>query len=179
MNPCVIALSSRIGAGKSTIAKAVSERLGWPRVSFGHYVTEVARTHGMQESRARLQELGESLVKQDAAGFTKAVLSRISFRSGAVVDGVRHIEILHALQTVAAPLSVQLIYVETDEQVRIQRLTERGMTPDEIRAADSHSTEVQMRGALLENAGFRARGDGDTSKTVDLILEWLKNQEHR
>jgi dephospho-CoA kinase len=178
MNPSVIALSSRIGAGKSTIAKAVSERLGWPRVSFGDYVREIARNQGMQESRATLQELGESLVQNDAAGFTKAVLSKVNFRSGAVVDGVRHMEILHALQRLAAPLPVHLIYVDTAEEVRIQRLTERGMTAEEIKTADSHSTEVQVRGSLREKAALHTRGDGDTSKTADMIVGWLKNQSH-
>jgi dephospho-CoA kinase len=177
MNPCVIALSSRIGAGKSTIARAVSGRLGWPRVSFGDYVRKAARNQWVQESRATLQEVGESLVKQDATGFAGAVLSKVNFKSGAVVDGVRHMEILHALQNLVAPLPVHLIYVETDEQARIQRLTERGMTADEIKAADSHSTEVQVRGALRENAALRVRGDGDTSGTVDIILEWLKNRQ--
>src|SRR4051812_45764688 len=122
MSPCVIALSSRIGAGKSTIARAVSGRLGWPRVSFGDYLREAARKRMIQESRATLQELGEFLVKQDAAGFTKALLSQVDFKSGVVVDGVRHMEILHALENLVAPLPLHLIYVETDEQVRIQRL---------------------------------------------------------
>jgi dephospho-CoA kinase len=178
MHPCVIALSSRIGAGKSTIARAVSGRLGWPRVSFGDYVREAARNQGMQESRTTLQEVGESLVKQDAAGFTKAVLLTVNFWSGVVVDGVRHMEILHALENLVAPLPVNLIFVETDEQVRIQRLTDRGMTADEIKTADSHSTEVQVRGVLRQNAALRTRGDGDTSKTVDMIVEWLKVWQH-
>jgi dephospho-CoA kinase len=178
MNPSVIALSSRIGAGKSTIAREVSERLGWPRVSFGDYLRETARNQGTQESRTTLQELGESLVKEDAARFTKAVLSKVNFSSGTVVDGIRHMEILYALRNLVAPLPVHLIYVETDEQVRIQRLTERGMTADEIKKADSHSTEVQVRGALRDNAALCARGDGDTSKALDIILEWLKNRQH-
>lgn len=177
MNPSVVALSSRIGAGKSTIARALSQRLDWPRVSFGDYVREFAQNQGIQESRTTLQEIGESLVQQDAAGFTRAVLSKVNFGSGAVVDGVRHMEVLHALQELVTPLPVSLIYVETDEQVRIQRLAQRGMTVDEIKTADSHSTEVQVRGALREIAVLHARGDGDTAKTVDMIQEWLRNQQ--
>jgi dephospho-CoA kinase len=178
MNPCVIALSSRIGAGKSTIAKALSERLGWPRVSFGDYVRDVARSQGVQESRSTLQELGESLIQPDAAGFAKAVLSKVGFKSGAVVDGIRHLEILCALQKIAAPLSVHLIYVDIAEEMRIQRLTERGMTADEIAMADSHSTEMQVRESLREKAALYVRGDDDTWKTLDVIIGWLKSQPH-
>jgi dephospho-CoA kinase len=179
MNPSVIALSSRIGAGKSTIARALAERLGWPRVSFGDYVREVARNQGMEESRTVLQEVGESLVKEDAAGFTRAVLSRVNFKSGAVVDGVRHMEILHALEGLAAPLAVYLIYVDTAETTRIQRLTERGMAADEIKVADSHSTEVQVRGVLRENAALQTCGGGNTSEAVDAIVGWLNSQQQR
>jgi|SRR5712671_528307 len=179
MTPSVIALSSRIGAGKSTIARELSERLGWPRVSFGDYVRETARNQGMQETRANLQKLGESLVQQDPISFTKVVLSEVNFRQGAVIDGVRHLEILHTLQKLVAPLPVYLIYVEIDEKVRHQRLSQRGMTVDEIEAADSHSTEIQVGRALRENTALHAPGDGDTSKTVGLILEWLNNQQSR
>jgi dephospho-CoA kinase len=177
MKPCVIALSSKIGAGKSTIARAVSGSLGWPRVSFSDYVREVARNRGVQESRTSLQEVGEALVKQNATGFARGVLSKINFKSGAVVDGIRHMEILHALRNLVAPVPVYLIHVETDEQARIQRLTGRGMTADEIKAADSHSMEVQVGGALRENAALLVLGDGDPSGTVDIILEWLTNRQ--
>ena len=125
------------------------------------------------------KELGQSLVQRDAAGFTKAVISNVGFKSGVVVDGVRHLEILQALQRLAAPLPVHLIYVDTAEQVRIQRLAQRGMTVDEIRTADSHSTEAQVSGALRQKAALHTRGDGDTSETVDAIVEWLKSQQHR
>jgi cytidylate kinase len=176
MKPCVIALSSLIGAGKSTIARELSERLGWPRVSFGDYVREIARNRGLEESRVTLQELGESLVQNDAEGFTHAVLSKINFNSGAVVDGIRHKQILDALARVVDPLAVHLIYVETGEQTRFKRLSERGMTPADVMAADAHSTEVQVRGVLSEGASLYARGDGNTGETADMILEWLNGE---
>jgi cytidylate kinase len=178
MKPCVIAFSSRIGAGKSTIARKLSERLDWPRVSFGEHVKEIARNRGLKESRFALPELGESLVQNDAEGFAQAVLSKVNFRSGAVVDGIRHKEILDALTKVVAPLTIHLIYIETDEQTRIKRLVERGMTPADVKTADSHSTEVQVRGALCDGAALRARGDGNTAETVDMILEWLNGEQH-
>lgn len=178
MKPCVIAFSSRIGAGKSTIARNISELLDWPRISFGDHVREIARNRGLEQSRVTLQELGESLVQNDAEGFTRAVLSKVNFRSGAVVDGIRHKEILDALTRLVVPLAVHLIYIDTDEQTRFKRLIERGIAPADVKTAESHSTEVEVRGVLRESAGLRIRGDDNIAKTVDTILEWLSNQQH-
>ncbi len=176
MLPCVIALSSRMGAGKSTIAQALSDRLGWPRVSFGDYVREVARVRGLQESRSVLQQLGESLVQDDPRSLTAAVLSKVNIRSGAVIDGVRHTQILKTIRELVAPLAVVLVYVETEEKLRIQRLVRRGMTVDEIQAADCHSNEMQVKGVLRESAVLKVRGDGDTAEAVDAISETLSNR---
>ena len=162
-----------MGAGKSTIARALSERFGIPRVSFGDYVREVARARNLQESRPALQELGESLVREDPDRFARAVLSKVDFTSGAVIDGIRHIEILEAITKVVFPLLIVLVYVECDEQIRIRRLVERGMKVEEIRAADRHSTEMQVAGPLRARAVLEVRGDSDAAQAVDKVSEWM------
>jgi cytidylate kinase len=170
---CIIALSSSIGAGKSSVARALAEYFGIPRISCGDYVREVAQQRGIDTSRVGLQELGESLVEIDPRDFSRAVLARGNWKAGAVIDGVRHFEIYEALQQLAAPLPVLLVYVEVDEAVRLQRLAERGMSPEEINASGAHSTEVQVRDVLRDRAVLRLRGDRDTAETVGLLSEWL------
>ncbi|MGB2625018.1 MAG: ATP-binding protein [Candidatus Acidiferrum sp.] len=169
----IFGLSSKMGAGKSTIARALSERFGIPRVSFGDYVREVARARHLQESRPALQELGESLVREDPDGFVRAVLSKVHFTSGAVIDGIRHIEILEAITKLVSPLGVVLVYVECDEQIRIRRLVERGMKVEEIGAADRHSTEMQIAGPLRARAVLEVRGDSDAAQAADKVSEWM------
>jgi dephospho-CoA kinase len=170
----IVGLSSRMGAGKSTIARALAERLGIPRVSFGDYVRELARSRGLQQSRTVLQELGESLVQDGPERFVRGVLSKVPFQDGAVIDGIRHVEILKAIRNAVSPLTVALVYVETEEGVRIRRLIERGMRLDEIEAADRHSTEKQVSGPLRASAVLEVRGDSDTAKAVDAIVEWVE-----
>jgi adenylate kinase family enzyme len=162
-----------MGAGKSTLARALSDALGVPRISFGEYIRSVLRQRGIQESRTALQGLGESLVEDDARGFTTAVLSGL-WKEGAVVDGIRHVEVLQAIRDTAAPLPVVLVYVDVDEAVRKQRLAERGMSPEEIDAADAHSTEQQVGGELREMAALRVHGDRDLAEAVRLVSDWVK-----
>jgi dephospho-CoA kinase len=173
LEPCIIALSSKIGAGKSTLARELSRALGIPRISFGEYVRSVARKRGLPESRSVLQEIGESLVEADASGFASSVLSA-SWKQGAVVDGIRHVKVLHAIREIVSPLPVLLVYVEVDEHIRKHRLAQRGMRPEEINAADDHSMEQQVRHTLRGMAALRVSGDADPAVVVRLIAEALQ-----
>lgn len=168
---CLIALSSRIGAGKSTIARALSETLNWPRVSFGEYIRNVAREQRLSDSRASLQELGESLVEADATGFTTAVLSTVNWQDGAIVDGIRHLSVLQALRNLVSPMRVLPVYVEVEESVRLKRLRARGMSEEEIKRADAHSTEVDVQGVLRQMAVIAVRGDGEVRNAIHAILQ--------
>jgi len=176
MPVCIVALSSRMGAGKSTLARALAEEFCWPRVSFGDYVRGVARDRGMDESLPTLQNLGEVLVEADAGSFAAAVLSSVNWKSGAVVDGIRHVEVLDAIRRVVSPLPVFLIYVHSEESSRIRRLLERGMTHGEIQAADAGSTEAQVKIILRDRADLHVSGTSDIAKTVKEISEWLRSK---
>jgi dephospho-CoA kinase len=174
--PSIIGLSSRMGAGKSTLARALSDAFGIPRISFGDYVRSVALQRGLPESRTALQELGESLVEEDAFSFTSSVLST-RWRNGAVVDGIRHLQVLRAIRDIVAPVPVFLVYVEVDEAIRRQRLAQRGMSPEDIDAADRHSTEQQVRETLRAAAALRVSGDADPTLAVRLVAEALQKRQ--
>lgn len=168
--PCIIALSSQIGAGKSTLGHELSRAFGIPRISFGKYVRSVARKRGLPESRTVLQEIGQSLVEADTFGFTRSVLSSL-WKNGAVVDGIRHVQVLQAIREIVAPIPILLVYVDVDEPIRRQRLAQRGMRPEEIEAADNHSTEQQVRQALRKAAALHVSGEADPAIGVRLIAE--------
>lgn len=172
--PCIIAISSKIGAGKSTLAYELSRTFGIPRISFGNHVRSIARQRGLRESRRVLQEIGQSLVEADAAGFTRSVLSAL-WKKGAVVDGIRHLQVLHAIREIVAPLPVFLVYVYVDEPIRRERLAQRGMRPEEIEAADSHSTEQQVQQTLRKAAALHVNGDADPIMGVRLVAEAIQH----
>ena len=46
--PLVLAFAGRIASGKSTFSMGLAQVLGWPRVSFGDYVRQVARHSGLE-----------------------------------------------------------------------------------------------------------------------------------
>ncbi len=173
LKPAVVCFSSRMGAGKSTLASSLASSLGWPHASFGDYVRGVANQRGAGESREVLQQIGEELVSTNLEVFTRAVISRVGWEKGCVVDGIRHVQVLRALRTIASPLPIFLVFVDIDESVRRQRLRQRGMTDEEIDAADRHTIEDQVRKMLKEEADICLDGARDVPELVRDILTFI------
>jgi len=74
--------------------------------------------------------------------------------------------VLGALRTIASPLPIFLVFLDLDESVRRQRLRQRGMTDEEIDAADRHTTEAQVRETLKEEADICLDGARDVPELV-------------
>ena len=175
LNPAVICFSSRIGAGKSSLATSLGEFLGWAHASFGDYVREVANIRRLGESREALQQIGEELVSSSLEPFTRAVLSRAAWQHGCTIDGIRHVQVLDLITKVVEPLPVFLIFIDIEENIRRQRLLNRRMTDAEINTADQHSTEMQVKTLLRERADLRVNGTKDIPELIDEIVAWLQS----
>jgi cytidylate kinase len=173
LKPAVVCFSSRMGAGKSTLASSLATSLGWPHTSFGDHVRGVANQRGAGESREVLQQIGEELVSTNLEAFTRAVISRVAWEKGCVVEGIRHVQVLRALRTIASPLPIFLVFLDIDESVRRQRLRQRGMTNAEIDAADGHTTEAQVRETLKQEADIRLDGARDVPELVRDIRTFI------
>src|SRR5437879_891815 len=96
----VIALSGKLGSGKTTISSAIATLLGWRRVGFGDYVRKVVRERGLEETRQNLQVVGTELLEADPREFCKAVLSSGGWTSGEplIIDGLRHVRTIAIVQ---------------------------------------------------------------------------------
>lgn len=171
----VIAFSGRKRSGKTTIARAVSERLGWCYASFGDYVRTEALKRGLDVNRIEtLQDLGETLIGQGWSEFCKNVLTESSWTQaqGLVVDGIRHVEALRQIQCLTAPLSFTLIYVSTAEDVIIRRLG--CLNAAELSVIETHSTETDVIASLRDLADVTVDGSTPIQKSVDRILAYVE-----
>jgi hypothetical protein len=118
--PMVLVFAGRLASGKSTLSAGVAGALGWPYVSFGEYVRQVARSRGLDWSRHVLQELGAALIGQDCEGFCRAVLGQTDWDPGQplVIDGLRHVEAVDVLRQLVAPSTLLLIFITVNEPAR-------------------------------------------------------------
>jgi dephospho-CoA kinase len=176
LKPAVVCLSSRMGAGKSTLAISLADSLGWTHTSFGDYVRAVADQRGSGQSREALQQIGEDLVSNSLEPFTRAVISRVPWQRGCVIDGIRHLEVLATIKRIVSPLSVFLVFIDISEAIRKQRLRDRGMTDQQIDAADQHEIEAQVGTVITEQADLHVDGLSEIQPTVDQIRQFLEER---
>jgi dephospho-CoA kinase len=143
-------------------------------------MSEVSRTQrGAGQSREVLQQIGEELISTSLESFTQAVISRVPWQQGCVVDGVRHMEVLVAIKQIVSPLPVFLVFIDVPEAVRKQRLRDRGMTDQEIDSADHHEIEAQVRTVISEQADLHVDGQWEIQLTVNQIRQFLKNAPNK
>ena len=155
---------------------ALADEFGWQRSSFGDMVRAVARSRGLDDSRAVLQAIGEECETSDATGLCQAVLDAAGWSSGKplVVDGVRHVRILEILKSPVSPQAVVFVYLEAKEDFRRTRLQERvGCETDSLTVAEAHSTEHAVITRLPHLADIRL--STSTGSIEDLVGQ-LKHQ---
>jgi adenylate kinase family enzyme len=174
LKPAVICFSGLIGAGKSTLATSVAQSFGWPHTSFGDYIRDIAKERGTGQAREVLQQIGEEQVSTSLESFTHAVIARVPWHQGCVIDGLRHLQVLRTLRRIVDPLPVFVVFIDLDESVRRQRLRDRGMTDQDIDAADQHETETQVRTVITEQADLHVNGLVDVPSLVDQIRHFLQ-----
>lgn len=173
----VLAFAGGLGSGKSALTKALSARLGWPRVSFGEQVRSYAETLRKDPTdRAVLQQLGQALVLTKREEFVRDVLNQNPTEDSLIVDGVRHVEILLELRKQVAPRTLKLMYIKADPTVRQERLMERDHVERRVVARyDSDITEAQIGRILPQYAERTLDGSLPTELLVDEVVDFAKS----
>jgi cytidylate kinase len=165
----IIALSGLPGTGKTTLARALAEKLNGAYLGFGDHVRKLAREQDRASDRSSLQDLGETLVRDDPQGFTNGVLAQAPHDwKVLVVDGVRHLSVLDVLRDYArqSDASLQLIHLTVDMPVRIDRIVARGADPSTAPTAERHASERDVSQRLADSANICLDG----SKPVEQLI---------
>lgn len=173
----MIAISGRIGAGKSTVAAEVAARLNCKSTSFGNFVRQVAASRGVQADRQELQKIGEELVTADPLAFCRAVLSSADWKPNEtiVLDGLRHVAVLELLREIAAPQPVILVHLSATEDERAERLLQRRPT-DLLSTVEAHSTEQDVIRKLFQLADIRIETTGrSTGEAASEICQAIQS----
>ena len=175
----VLAFAGRIGSGKTTLTTALAEALGCKRASFGDYVRYVVNARGMPATRENLQRIGTDLLEHDKLVFCDAVLRYSGWTPGTslVIDGLRHAETIDLICQLVSPLKFRIVYLEIDEDTRLERLGLRGEGGREaLSLAESHSSEQQVISILARRADLIVDGGNSIQESVHRIVEWIRSQ---
>jgi dephospho-CoA kinase len=171
----VVAISGRIGSGKTTLSKDLAASLGCARASFGDYVRSVVQQQGLEPTRDNLQVVGTQMLQSDASAFCRSVLSSCGWQPGRdlVIDGLRHLRTIPIIETLITPSRMTIVYVWVPEEIRLLRLKKRG-EGDAIDVAriESHSSEQELD-SITQLATLHLRGDMARDKNVEEVQTCL------
>jgi dephospho-CoA kinase len=171
----VIGFSGKIGSGKSTLSTTVAEDLRFLYSSFGSYVRKVATTRNIPFTRINLQDLGQELLSRNIHDFCIGVLNDANWSIGKsiVIDGIRHIEVIHELNRIVSPDSVKLVYLDiSDEAIRKSRISNR---ESDITSSDKHTTENQIQdNSLMQTADLVVNSEKPIDVLCSEIVSWAK-----
>lgn len=175
----VLAFAGKIGSGKTALSGAVSEALGWRRASFGDYVRHVVSGRGLMETRENLQRIGTELLEADMFEFCRRVLTHSGWSNGEplIIDGLRHAETAPLISQIVEPAEMRIIYIDIDQQSRLNRLTRRGEgDPLLLTLAEQHSSELQVGSILRGMADLILDGRRPIPESTASVLQWVKKQ---
>jgi dephospho-CoA kinase len=179
---CVVAISGRLRSGKTSLALAVAEALGYRRASFGDYVRASADRQGLPHDRATLQELGAQLIaEQGWAAFCENALAEAGLagvKTAVVVEGVRHLDAIRTLRELFAPARVVLVHVDPDdEQQRLARVRGETGGDESLDSVERHSTERDAKDLLPAEADLIIRAGDGVDAARDGVLTWLSSRQ--
>jgi hypothetical protein len=136
-----IAISGRIGSGKSSVADLLSASLALPVLSFGTYVRSKSEPNA---SREQLQDLGAKLLDSlGPSGLVDAVLefNGLDPSQPAIWEGLRHGTVFAALRRAYLPGGICLIYLHPPEGERLARAREDAGGDARLASWESHAIE--------------------------------------
>lgn len=175
MKARILGVSGPIAAGKTSLARDISGRLGWKMISSGAVLQEEAARLGLDpQSRHVLQDLGLRYIHEDRENFCKKLLESVSWFPGEdiVVDAIRHVEAIDALRKLTSPSEFRLVYITLSESLRRKQLAKRSGTHT-LEEIESHPVESQVYTRLPQIADYLVDGALPHEELVHRVMSWV------
>lgn len=166
-------------SGKSTLAKMIAEKAGYPVTSFGGILRDHARASNLPLTVESLQNLGQRLINHlGYDGFLQWIISHspnVSWDGPLVLDGVRHAAMHESLKK-AFPTSV-LVYCVCEKELQLERIMNRdGISRKDAERILSHPLE-QFISDIEPQANLFFRPGDSTDDFLAQLDALIKQQQ--
>jgi hypothetical protein len=144
----VLALAGSPASGKTTVSRIVASAAGARHVGFGDLVRARVREQGLPDHRTAWQQVGSQLrAELGPGGLVSAALTHAGLDQHdvpVVWDGVRHVDVVAALQTLYRPRRVVLVALRPPEPARRARFLVEARTEAQLKSWEQHESERHL-----------------------------------
>jgi len=162
-----VGITGRIGAGKTSVGKYLESQHGFFYVRYSQVLSDWMAQN--PERKAHLQAVGwEVMAGGMQQELNDRLIGRLHSHDDYVVDGLRHPIDFENLSN-AFPSSFHLLYIESSDGTRWQRLKHRYPKIEDFRRADSHPVEGNIE--LLRTKAFSIFKNEDSLQQLFAIVE--------
>jgi len=182
MPSLIIGLVGRKGSGKGTTEKMISERYGSAAIRYSDILRQILNILAVDVTRENMVKLSETLrvtFGEDVFAFAVDLQVRKSGAPLVVVDGIRRLEDIAALQSLP---HFRLVEVTASARQRFDRMKQRGeklkerdmtwdeFVMDEIAPTENSITAIAERAwKVIDNSGTPE----DLARQIDAIMAEL------
>jgi dephospho-CoA kinase len=170
----VVGVTGRIGAGKTSVARYLSEAHGFFYVRYSQVLSEW-KAHNA-DSKKILQVIGwEVMGGGMQLELNQRLIAQIPPESNCAVDGLRHPIDLDTLTKAFSPYFC-LVYVDCTEETRWQRLRTRYPRFEDFHRVDSHPVEQNIE--TLRNNACAVINNNGSLQHLHSEMDGLLNKFH-
>lgn len=156
-----VALVGKSGVGKSTVAKLLNYHSGAERVSSGTICRQIAKLLFGNDDKSTTQTLDDALTKIDPSIFLNAALLAAPAGRPICLDSLR----FKSDYEIAKKLGFTIVRVTAPDEVRLERLSERGQRFDLVKDG-SHRSEIELDEV---NVDHTVENSGDINALEDSV----------
>lgn len=179
----VVGITGPIGAGKDTVSQYLQDTYGFRTFGMGDVIRRIAEEKSTEPTRENLQEIGKECRRDEGDDFLARKAAEEMKKSGGekfVLNGIRNPEEVEAMRDEFDGDFI-LLHVSADEDVRFNRLKERGRhgdpeTFEEFKRQDETEIEKFNMEEVFEMAEYKLDnnlGFDELYRKVDRFAESL------
>jgi dephospho-CoA kinase len=170
----IIGLSGKLGSGKSSVARYLSNEHGYRILSSRKLLENILKSNNETTTIENLQNLGARLISViHGPGFMTLMLEGIT-KEDVVIDAIRQVDAIDYLRR-CFPSKFKHVYVETNFDNRYFRVNNRDGKLDKAKLELLDKAETEEENALLKSgADFVLENDSEISsfyKSIENILK--------
>lgn len=182
----ILGVAGLYGAGKGEVVGFLAER-SFCTLSLSDVIRDELAKQGVEETRERMIATGNALREAGGPGaLAELLIEKLVPERNYAIDSIRHPAEVEALRASGRPF--HLLWVSAEEQLRFQRMTERGRpgdpeTIDRLRELEgselaSDDPAAQQLNAVRDLADYTVNNDGDLSELHDGIQRTLERVQY-